>query len=878
MLFAAPSSAGASRAPHARATWSSEVSDTDSVTVLHPDPAPDPAIHAGLHDQGDNSQSLINHILGGQGGSGGGGGVDGGSGGTGHGPSFHYDIAAETVNVVSHVYQSPATVHTAQVLNHCPPPSRIFQGQQVTLDAMHQFFARDTGKQHIYVLYGLGGAGKTQIALKLIEEFTHFTDRFLVDASTTQTIETGLKNIALAKQIGNSSQDGLRWLAGQHEMWLLFFDNADDPKINLNRFFPKCNHGNIIVTSRNPNLRVYGAHSQVSDMKEADAVALLLKSAAQQTSPVNHSLAAKIVKMLWYLPLAIVQAGAFISESGAFDTYLDLYVQNRAKLLSEKPVQGHDEYAWTVFTTWQMSFDKLSPPAAIFLQLCSFIHRDGISEDIFSRAAHYLVENKTEYKPKKLQKLQAKFRRIWSQSQTTSKDMIENPRQFLSRFLGPTGKWDSLQFGQVTNEIKAYSLINFDAERKSFSIHPLVHDWSRTTLTKQDAAHLYMGEILGMSFQKILSEDMRLASLTLVSHVDALMRPIPPDVSRFGLQYARIYRHAGYYKVCKEFEEAVLQERQKHLGDNHLDTLQAMHSLANTCRNLGQLAESQTLQLVVLEKRRTLLGHDHPDTLDAMNNLAVTYNELGQFKEAEKLALVALETWRKIFGEDHLDTVRAVHALAHIYDNLGRFRDAERLTLMVLEKRRQLLGDVHLDTLEAMNSLAAIYYHLGQFEKAEALQVVVLEKRRNILGDDHLDTLAAINNLAATYNRFGHSVEAEKLNLFVLAKRRKLLGDHPETICAMNNLAWTYYCLAQFDKAEELQLAAIEKQRKLFSDTHPDTQFYMKSLARIYRGLNKHTEAEELENYIRKTKTKTKALSNQLPELPRPGAPNINTI
>ncbi|KAF8177972.1 hypothetical protein K438DRAFT_1455976, partial [Mycena galopus ATCC 62051] len=185
-------------------------------------------------------------------------------------------------------------------------------------------------------------------------------------------------------------QDTLRWLGGKPAPWLLFFDNADDPKINLNKAFPQCNHGNIIVTSRNPDLRVYGAHSQVSDMEESDAIALLLKSAIQENSPPNAVLAAEIVKaiikVLWYLPLAIAQAGAFISESGDLNTYLLLYAKNQATLLSKKPAQSHDEYAWTVYTTWQISFNQLSWPAAMFLQLCSFLHRDGISEDIFSRA------------------------------------------------------------------------------------------------------------------------------------------------------------------------------------------------------------------------------------------------------------------------------------------------------------------------------------------------------------------------------------------------------------------------------------------------------------------------------------------------------------
>ncbi|KAJ7864199.1 hypothetical protein B0H13DRAFT_2564107, partial [Mycena leptocephala] len=129
-------------------------------------------------------------------------------------------------------------------------------------------------------------------------------------------------------------------------------------------------------------------------------------------------------------------------------------MQNQTQLLKEKPTQSHDTYSGTVHTTWQMSFNKLSQPAAMFLQLCSFLHREGISEEIFSRATRYRFPS---YGP--------------------PKEDLEKPLQFLSYFLAPTGEWDSLHFLKITNEIKAYSLVTFDPERKVFSIHPLVHTW-----------------------------------------------------------------------------------------------------------------------------------------------------------------------------------------------------------------------------------------------------------------------------------------------------------------------------------------------------------------------------------------------------------------
>jgi DNA polymerase III delta prime subunit len=181
---------------------------------------------------------------------------------------------------------------------------------------MHEYFNRDTGKQNIYLLYGLGGAGKTQIALKYIQEsesrqvFSHrcielhsevvpsFSDVLLIDASTRDTIETALKNIAATRNIGKTPQDALQWLRCKAAPWLLLFDNADDPKLNLNDFLPLCNHGNIVITSRNPELRVYaGSSSIVSDMETTDAVTLLLTSAKEENISTNQEIAAEIVKV-----------------------------------------------------------------------------------------------------------------------------------------------------------------------------------------------------------------------------------------------------------------------------------------------------------------------------------------------------------------------------------------------------------------------------------------------------------------------------------------------------------------------------------------------------------------------------------------------------
>ncbi|KAJ7101086.1 P-loop containing nucleoside triphosphate hydrolase protein, partial [Mycena epipterygia] len=369
------------------------------------------------------------------------------------------DTNFQVQKVLTVISPDVPVVQVPQQINNCSPPSKIFHGRQIILQKMHQYFTQTTEKQDIFLLHGLGGAGKTQIALKFIAKSTsNFTDIFFIDSSSNETIETGLKNISKTKAVGESSQDALQWLRSKQDEWLLFFDNADDPKINLNDYFPQCDHGNIIITSRNPGLVVHASsHSVVSDMEEIDAVDLLLRSAGEQATDYTKTIAIQIA--LHYLPLAIVQAGAFISKSGDLDSYLALYEQNRAQLLSQKPVQSHDNYAWTVYTTWQISFNQLSQPTATFLQFCSLLHHQGISEQIFKNAATY------QFGPS-----------------SPSKKELQLPLEYLSQFLGPDGAWDSFHFTDMTNEVRAYSLINFHPQQKMFSMHPLVHFWTQATL------------------------------------------------------------------------------------------------------------------------------------------------------------------------------------------------------------------------------------------------------------------------------------------------------------------------------------------------------------------------------------------------------------
>ncbi|KAJ7260178.1 hypothetical protein C8J57DRAFT_1514884 [Mycena rebaudengoi] len=692
----------------------------------------------------------------------------------------------------------------------CPPPSRIFQGRRDILDKMHQYFAQDIGKRHVCLLHGLGGSGKTQIALKFLDESQsdRFTDVFLLDASTAETIQAGLKNIALSRSLGSDHEEASRWLASSNTEWLLFFDNADDPKLNLFNFFPQSTCGNILITSRNPQLRVHapGAHHQISDLEQEAAVQLLLASAAEPATSENEMHATQIVKVLYCFPLAVVQAGAYISKTRDLRSYIALYEQNHARLLSEVPVQSQDKYAWSVYTTWDISFKCLSKLAARFLQLCSFLHHEGISEAIFANAAVYSPEllNPTE-------------------------EQAKEPRNFLDHFLTAAGMWDAISFSEMASEIQEYSLINKDPNTRLFSIHPLVHNWSKNTVSDIDATRECMAALLAMS---VAWKD-QVFTMRLLPHINAILQAAPQLATQFIYPYQRIYYDSGNYQqaqeLCEdllgqanyisgswkltdaeELEVVVLEKSKKLLGPEHPDTLIAMANLGATYRGLWKLTDAEALEVVVLEKRKKLLGPEHPDTLSAMANLGATYWGLGKLTDAEELGVVLLERRRQTLGPEHPHTLSTMLHLANTYQGLGKLTDAEELEVDVVDKSKKLLGTEHPDTLTAIAHLGATYRGLGKLTDAEELEVVILEKRKKLLGPEHPDTLTAMENLGATYWGLGKLTDAEELEVVVLEKRKKLLGpEHPRTLIAMENLG-------------ALQIV-VEGRTQLLGTPHPDT-------------------------------------------------------
>lgn len=169
----------------------------------------------------------------------------------------------------------------------------------------------------------------------------------------------------------------------------MVFDNLDEKADELlDEFRPKTDKGSILVTSRDNSLTSRFIGSQLDEMKEDDAIEMVLNLTKINRSrmppqEIEHEVQAarSLVKRLGYLPFGIGQAAALINdECCSLVDFLEAYtlrevVEDTANLSF---TQGMSSYKYTLKTVWDMNFEKLSPDSKSLMKLLSFLDPDRI--------------------------------------------------------------------------------------------------------------------------------------------------------------------------------------------------------------------------------------------------------------------------------------------------------------------------------------------------------------------------------------------------------------------------------------------------------------------------------------------------------------------
>ncbi|KAK2050328.1 kinesin light chain [Colletotrichum somersetense] len=663
-------------------------------------------------------------------------------------------------------------------------------------------------------LWGLGGSGKTQIALEFAYRRFRETDCsvYWVHADNEATFAQDYEKIASKAGLAGKFQgkELLRavreWIETQPR-WLLIMDNADNLSIFgvgkgpattqatadetcLNNYIPRAPVGTVLWTSRDQQIvgSLVGARRGVSvgrmTVDEATELFCVIRNETVAIEEIDA--VSELLDQLDHLPLAVSQAAAYIRRRPTpVAEYLSRLKEGkkRWRVLQKSEHDRHRrrEVPNSILETWTISMEHIrqeDDTAYRILLTLAYVHNQNIPDSLIRAAARPGNEED-------MQNLEI------TGSSTESEDDSDDDSG-LSSTTSSTTSEDDLEDDDeaVATAVARLREFSFLSERKdqsvgrTYDMHKLVQDAARYGLSqksrRQEAAQ----------YSK--------AALLLVSDL------FPPSSSETWEEGEMWLPHAlqtsDWAEVCK----AGADEEIANLLTN------VSHYLYDRGRwNEDELVNSKALSL-----RQSLFGDRHPDTILSMSNLAATYYAQGRYNEAEKIDLEVLELRQNILGNRHPDTIDSMASLAATYHEQGRYNEAEKIELEVLELRQNILGNRHPNTIYSMALLAATYHEQERYNEAEKMKLEVLELRQNILGNRHPDTIDSMASLAATYIRQGKYSEVENILPEVLILKQEVLGKaHPSTIRFMEDLAVLYWDQGRYDK-EAIIRKEIEELRQ----------------------------------------------------------------
>jgi Tetratricopeptide repeat len=392
--------------------------------------------------------------------------------------------------------------------------------------------------------------------------------------------------------------------------WVLILDNADDLKLfkkpssatreqlytpELLRFVPRTQTETILWTSRDSSIvgRIVGVQRgiEVGSMTDQEAWELLSSTCGRSDVYQLSIEERELLGLLEKLPLAIVQAGAYIRKTRiSVQQYLKFFTESESRqsnLLSYEFQDTHrSEVPNSVMRTWLISMDQIAKESACsqtILNTIVFFDNKGIPFELVKAAA--------------------------------------GPNFSEEEILLAAGRLIEYSFLQVQKAT--------DEKLPTYDQHRLVGLATRQALTGTQTRS-FSGkalQIMESLFPAGTFGTWESCTLYLPHALKAAGRRDAQDYkdrSHILLHYiARYYWEQGRSNEAEQLQLEVLALQKEVLGAKHPDTIGAMANLASTWWQQGRSNEAEQLQLKVLALRKEVLGAKHPDTIRAMANLTV---------------------------------------------------------------------------------------------------------------------------------------------------------------------------------------------------------------------------------------------------------------
>ena len=635
-------------------------------------------------------------------------------------------------------------------------------------------------------------------------------------------------------------------------------------------YIPQSSNGSILITSRSRDVafRLTGDYAdiiRVNPMEQAHALTLLrnqLKSSLEQGNREQED-AAALVEALDYMPLAISQAAAYISQRTPRAT-VSKYLQDllkgdeeRAKLLQMDlgDVRRDGAASNSIIATWQISFEHIRrerPAATRLLSLMSLFNRQGIPGSLLSGRYHERGDSSAD--------LEDDLNMLLSFSLVAT-DIDGHHFQMHRLVQFSTTKWLKLQGNLEEWKEKYVTLMddNYpDSEYENWEICQALFPHAQAAVACQPT-----GDTALMVWASVLSKAMVYAYETgYYQEAQEMGRPaLEATEVTLGVEHpctlSRVSSLAVALRIGGKYEEAelmfrrALQGRERVLGPKDPLTLSDLNSLGLVLAERGNYEDAERIHRKAIQAQEKILGLEHPSILQSVADLGALLTQRGNYEEAELMHRRALQSARKVFGLEHKITIASMDNLGLALGKQGKLDEAETMHRQALEGSEKRFGERHPDTLICARNLASVLGFLARYQEAESMHLRVLEESLEVLGEEHPFTLYSFCNLGSVLHSQGKNQEAEAMHRQALARRRKVLGkEHPHTLSSMHNLAKTLKGLGCDKEALVQMKKCFHLRREILGPRHPDTK---KSYEALNGWADKHCDDIVLDEVDRNT-------------------------
>jgi tetratricopeptide (TPR) repeat protein len=784
--------------------------------------------------------------------------------------------------------RSPASL--GQLSGTVPYRSPAFTGRADLLELIRVRLGGEPWRP--LALHGLGGVGKTRLALEYVHreaaryDLIHWISAEQPDQARMALAALGERLQLPASQDPQDTQQTVRAVLSRLESgdvpWLLVFDNANAPE-DIEPLLPAAG-GHVLITSRDAAWRDAARAVEVDVFTRSESIELL----RHRGKSISFDEADQIAGWLGDLPLALEQVAAMQSATAMpAAEYLRQLAEHRPGILAEGQPR---DYPATVAAVFGIAYRRLRNEAAVSAQLLELLSclgaepvslsllRSGrdvppplgrildridplhpavrrlsryglvkVDEPAQAVEVHRLVQRvvRDELTAPALSAARASARRLLA---TANPGDPDSPTTWeLHRRIGP----HLVPSGIVGDESEDARVAVLDQIRYLWA----VGEYAGSRRLGEQALAAWAGR--GDDEHQFVCERHLTAALLASGEYEeaersatALLRRLAED-PRYGPDHsltiyttsnvALLHRVFGRYRQALAVEHDRVEQYTRLRGPDHPRTLWVRNNLAVCLRLLGRFEQAYEIDSELAEARRAALGHDHPDTLLSSTNLARDLYGLGRYGEALETLDLAWPTLVDRLGSRHTITLLAARTIAIALRKTGRIDDAlVRSREHYLQCQGQY-GPDHQHTLAGTLTYANALRAAGHAAGHLATEAVNRYSRR--FGKRHPLSLAAATILAATMRDAGEGRKARQVDEMALTDLRSELGKgHPYTLAAGVGLAADLVMVREEETARSLLERVLDDLREARGARHPDTLTCGVNLGLLLREQDTGTE------------------------------------